>query len=84
MDLMLPATIDPFHTSAKRRGVARKLTEPRRALVSVQPAGHRHARSIIVLAPDRMYLVGRDHIVTRNGTSSSTLRTTSANTQRCW
>lgn len=68
MDLMLPATINPFHTSAKRRGVARKPTEPRRALVSVEPVGHRHARSIIVLAPDRMYLIGRDHIVTPDGT----------------
>jgi hypothetical protein len=36
MDLMLPAAIEPFYTSAKSRGTPRKMTQPRRAVVSDQ------------------------------------------------
>jgi hypothetical protein len=66
MDLMLPAAIEPFYTSAKSRGTPRKMTQPRRAVVSVRPSGERCARSLSVAASDRLYLMGRDHIVTQN------------------
>lgn len=69
MHLMLPAAIEPFYTSAKRRGVPRKPTHPRRAIVAVEPTGNRHIRSLSVAARDRLFVVGRDHVVTSNGTS---------------
>lgn len=67
MDLMLPAAIEPFHSCAKRRGVPRRVTQPRRAVVAVEPLGHRQIRCLSVAAADRGYVVGRDHILAYNG-----------------
>jgi replicative DNA helicase len=64
--IMLPETIEPFHTPAKRRGKARKHTEPRRAIVSVERVEDREIRCISVAAAGHLYVVGRDHIVTHN------------------
>jgi replicative DNA helicase len=64
--IMLPASIEPFHTPEKRRGSARKHTEPRRAIVSVERVWDQEIRCISVAAADHLYVVGRDHIVTHN------------------
>lgn len=69
LDLMLPTGIEPFHTSRKRRGMPRKSSQPRRAIVAVAPAGNRHLRSISVASVDCLYVVGRHHLVTMSNTS---------------
>jgi hypothetical protein len=81
MALMLPKGIEPFHTSAKRRGVPRKVTQPRRAIVGVQPSGDMHVRRFSVAAPDRLYVAGRDHVLTHNGTSWPMSCTSSVSTR---
>jgi hypothetical protein len=83
MALMLPKGIEPFHTSAKRRGVPRKVTQPRRAIVAVQPSGDMHVRRFSVAAPDRLYVAGRDHVLTHNGTSCPMSSTSSVSTRPC-
>ncbi|KRF24770.1 hypothetical protein [Phycicoccus sp. Soil803] len=83
MGLMLPRIIEPFHTSAKRRGVPQKVTQPRRAIVGVQPHGEGRIRSFSVAAPDGLYVVGRDHVLTHNGTSWPMSPTSSVSTRPC-
>jgi replicative DNA helicase len=64
--IMLPDTIEPFSSPVKVRGSARKHTEPRRAIVSITRVADQEIRCISVAAPDQLYVVGRDHIVTHN------------------
>ena len=65
--LLLPSGIHPFFT--QRKGAepqGPRQLQPRRAIVSVEYLGTGYSRCITVSAPDSLYLVTRNHIVTHN------------------
>jgi superfamily II DNA or RNA helicase len=65
--ILLPSSIEPTSTARKVAGkVPRRTFEPRSAIVSVEPAGTAPIRCITVAAPDSLYLITRNHIVTHN------------------
>lgn len=64
--IMLPLDISPFSTVDKERGDTTYTRVPRRAIVSVERVEDQEIRCISVDAPDHLYVVGRQHIVTHN------------------
>jgi replicative DNA helicase len=67
LSVMLPDSISAFSSQRKSRQAVRTYrTQPRRAIVSIEPVGEKQVRCITVDAPDSLYLIGRGHVVTHN------------------
>jgi replicative DNA helicase len=66
LSIMMPSEIEPFYTPRKVRGCPPKYSEPRRAIVSIEPVEDRDMQCISVDAPDALYQIGAAHIVTHN------------------
>lgn len=65
--ILLPSDLAPTATTRKVAPTApRRTFEPRSAIVSIEPAGTAPIRCITVAAPDSLYLITRNHIVTHN------------------
>jgi superfamily II DNA or RNA helicase len=68
VSILLPSGISPFGTA--RKGFAgtetRRNLQPKRAIVAIEPAGVKPIRCITVDAPDSLYLITRNYIVTHN------------------
>ena len=67
--ILLPSTVDAFSTSRKGAESGTESVrnlQPKRAIVSIEPIGSREIRCITVDAPDALYLVTRNYIVTHN------------------
>lgn len=67
--ILLPSCVDAFGTVRKKNGHGGKTErnlQPKRAIVSIAPVGMRQIRCIAVDAPDRLYQVTRQYIVTHN------------------
>lgn len=65
--ILTPSWLYPFGTIRKAQAdQPRRMFEPRRAIVSIEPAGHAPVRCIAVDGPRSLYLIGREHIVTHN------------------
>src|SRR5690606_35885928 len=65
--ILLPSSFHPFSTS--RKGAQPQSTrnlQPRRAIVSIELVRRDVSRCITVAAPDHLYLITRNHIVTHN------------------
>ncbi|KXO92964.1 hypothetical protein AXK58_13925 [Tsukamurella tyrosinosolvens] len=69
VNILLPTTIEPFHSSRKKRtDQPRRTFEPHRSIVSIEPAGDAECQCISVEADDGLYVIGEEHIVTHNTT----------------
>lgn len=65
--ILLPLDLCAFDTERKiADSVPRRAFRPRSAIVSIEPAGRAHIRCVTVSAPDQLYLITRQHIVTHN------------------
>lgn len=65
--ILMPSSINPFGTMRKQnRESPRRMFEPHRAIVSIEPEGIENSRCIRVAADNSLYLIGRDYIVTHN------------------
>lgn len=65
--ILLPVGLDVFDTDRKVADSApRKTFHPRRVIVSIEPVEAQPIRCISVSAPDHLYLITRNHIVTHN------------------
>jgi superfamily II DNA or RNA helicase len=67
INILLPEEVPAFHSGRKvRPEVPRRVFPPRRAIVSITPAGDQEITCIRVAAADRLYLVTRHHLITHN------------------
>ncbi len=65
--ILTPSYINPFSTNRKQgRDAPRRTFEPHRSIVSIESEGEENSRCIQVAAPNSLYLIGRDYIVTHN------------------
>ncbi|MEK9811137.1 MAG: DEAD/DEAH box helicase family protein, partial [Candidatus Nanopelagicales bacterium] len=65
--ILLPIGVEAMRSGRKvARGAPRRAFAPRSAIVGIEPAGVAPVRCITVEAPDSLYLVTRNHIVTHN------------------
>ena len=67
LNILTPAGLYPFGTERKEQDEhPRRTFVPTRAIISITPVRPTFIRCISVAAPDRLYLIGREHIVTHN------------------
>jgi superfamily II DNA or RNA helicase len=67
VNVLLPSGMEAFSTSRKRPTTfPRRTFEPRRRIVDIERVADQEIRCITVDAPDRLYVVGRDFVVTHN------------------
>jgi superfamily II DNA or RNA helicase len=65
--ILMPSEINPFGTSRKQgQSQPARVFEPHRSIVSIEREGKENSRCIQVAAPNSLYLIGRDYIVTHN------------------
>jgi len=73
-NILLPVDLVAFDTDRKVADSAPTRTFlPRSAIVAIEPAGTAPIRCITVAAPDSLYLITRNHIVTHNTVTFSAL-----------
>lgn len=67
VSILLPSDVEPFFSSRKvQTEYPRKVFEPKRSIVSIEPVGFKHIRCVSVESPDSLYQVTRNRIVTHN------------------
>lgn len=65
--ILAPSQLELFSSSRKKgRTAPRRTFEPRRTIVAIDRVEDQEIRCITVAAPDHLYVVGRDFIVTHN------------------